>query len=98
MSHLTHTYNQQLYEVHPPPQVLMHAHRRRNHGGNGGTRPRSLAATGALPPFKTDVIILILCTKFYHLGEGAHFAKLLYKLLYGPQYIAPILEIIFLRL
>ena len=62
-------------------------HRWRNHGGNGGTCPRSFTATGALPPFKTDVIIL--CTELYHLGEGAHFASC-YIYEYGPHYIAPI--------
>ena len=46
---------------------------------------RSSTATGALPPFKTDVIIL--CTEFYHLGEGAHFAScyIMGQLWVGPD-------------
>ena len=42
-------------------------------GAEGALGPCSFTATGALPPFKTDVIVL--CTEFYHLGEGAHFAS-----------------------
>ena len=38
-------------------------HRRRNHGSNGGTCPRS------------KLIVMMLCTEFYHLEEGAHFAS-----------------------
>ena len=39
-------------------------------------------------------IIIILCTEFYHLGEGAHFASFYMS----HSIIAPILEIIFLHL
>ena len=53
-----------------------------NHGGNGGTCPHSFAATGAMPPFK-DVIIL--CTEFYHLGEGANFASCYMATAYCPH-------------
>ena len=47
-------------------------HRQRN------LAPVLLQQRGASPPFKTDVIIL--CTEFYHLGEGAHFASCYMKI------------------